>query len=157
MNLQSVTQEHLHELMSWFKNEQEYASWFGPGYCYPYTPSSFTEALKINKTPSFTLLAKNNVVLAFGQYYQRLGKCHLARLIVNPQMRGKGIASHLIDQLSAVGMKEIGANACSLFVFPHNEPAVRSYKKQGFKIVKYPDGTFSEECLYMLRESFRQH
>jgi ribosomal protein S18 acetylase RimI-like enzyme len=48
-------------------------------------------------------------VLAFGQYYERAGRCHFGRLVV------------------------------SLFVIADNAPAIRLYERLGFAPAVYPE------------------
>ncbi|MGB0495041.1 MAG: GNAT family N-acetyltransferase, partial [Kangiellaceae bacterium] len=92
-------------------------------------------------------------LLAFGQYYLRLGRCHLGRLVVNPELRGQGIAYHLINQLSEIGMSDLNTNSCSLFVFERNKNAIQAYAKLGFSVADYPEKMIMENCLYMVQAS----
>lgn len=74
------------ELMSWFSTEEELSIWSGPGFRYPFDLSSFKEDLKLDSLKSFSFVSHERKLLAFGQYYPRLGKCHLGRLVVNPNL-----------------------------------------------------------------------
>jgi ribosomal protein S18 acetylase RimI-like enzyme len=89
--------------------------------------------------------------LAFGQYYLRLGNCHLGRLIVNPNFRGQGIASHLINQLSTLGRSDLRTDSCSLFVLGHNKSAIKVYTKLGFSMADYPEEIPLKNCFYMVQ------
>jgi ribosomal protein S18 acetylase RimI-like enzyme len=138
-------------MMSWFSNEQELTDWSGPNFRYPFNSSSFIEDLKLTHLNSFALISNENEFLAFGQYYQRVGKCHLGRLIVNPKFRGRGIAAELIDHLCVHGINELKVKKCSLFVLSHNKSAIKAYEKYGFTFAKYPDEISLENCLYMIK------
>jgi ribosomal protein S18 acetylase RimI-like enzyme len=151
MTLNQPLESHLTEMMTWFSNEQALTDWSGPGFRYPFNLSSFIEDLKITTLNSFVLVTTENDFLAFGQYYQRLDKCHLGRLIVNPKFRGRGIASELINRLCALGTKELEVCECSLFVLSHNNKAIRAYEKFGFSFANYPDEIPLKNCLYMVR------
>lgn len=72
--------------MSWFSTEEELSIWSGPGFRYPFDLSSFKEDLKLDSLKSFSFVSHERKLLAFGQYYPRLGKCHLGRLVVNPNL-----------------------------------------------------------------------
>ena len=151
MLLVKPSDNHIQALMSWFTNEKELADWSGPNFRFPYDFSSFSEDLKLNTFCSFALLSSDkNDVLAFGQYYQRIGRCHLARLIVNPTFRGQGIAAQLIQKIIKTGSKELNVIECSLFVFNHNKQAIKAYVKQGFSVVDYPEKLALDNCLYMV-------
>ena len=151
MQLIQPDEQHLLEMMSWFSTEHELKEWAGPNFRFPFTLASFAEDLKLNQLRSFVLVSEGAEFLAFGQFYQRLDKCHLGRLVVNPQFRGKGIAEQLMQRLCQLGLKELGLKHCSLFVLAHNEKAIKAYEKFGFVFAEYPDLIPLEHCLYMVK------
>jgi ribosomal protein S18 acetylase RimI-like enzyme len=151
MQLIQPMDNHLIEMMSWFSCEQDLIDWSGPNFRYPFNLSSFVVDLKLSTLSSFALVSNDSEFLAFGQYYQRLGKCHLGRLIVNPNFRGKGIASELMHQICKLGLNELEVKECSLFVLEHNGNAIKAYEKFGFSFVNYPDEIPLENYLYMVK------
>lgn len=151
MRLTQPSDENFIELMSWFSSEDELSIWSGPNFRYPFDLSTFMSDLNLNDLKSFSLISSEGDLLAFGQYYLRLGKCHLGRLIVNPRRRGKGIASHLISQLSILGKSDLNTESCSLFVLGHNKSAIQAYTKLGFSMADYPEKIPLENCFYMVQ------
>jgi ribosomal protein S18 acetylase RimI-like enzyme len=151
MQLIEPIESHLIEMMSWFSNKQDLENWSGPNFRYPFNLSSFTFDLKLNTLNSFALVSNESEFLAFGQYYLRLGKCHLGRLIVNPKCRGKGIALELMRQICVLGINELEVEECSLFVLTHNESAIKAYEKFGFTFSHYPEKIPLDNCLYMIK------
>ena len=151
MQLIQPMETHLIEMMSWFTNEQELMDWSGPNFRYPFDLSSFVDDLKLGTLHSFSLVSNESDFLAFGQYYQRLGKCHLGRLIVNPNFRGNGIAAELMQQIGKLGLNDLAVKECSLFVLKHNTRAIRSYEKFGFSVVNYPQEMPLDNCWYMVK------
>jgi len=151
MHLIEPQENHLIELMSWFNNAQELENWSGPNFRYPYNLSSFIDDLKLSTLNSFVLVSKQSEFLAFGQYYQRLGRCHLGRLIVNPKCRGKGLALELMRHLCELGLNDLELNECSLFVLTHNKSAIKAYEKFGFSFTDYPEEMPLANCLYMVK------
>jgi ribosomal protein S18 acetylase RimI-like enzyme len=137
--------------MSWFSDKDELTMWSGPNFRYPFNLSTFKSDLNLNTLKSFSLLSSTGQLLAFGQYYLRLGKCHLARLVVNPDRRGQGVASHLISQLSMLGKSELGTASCSLFVLEQNKSAIKVYMKLGFSVSDYPEILSLKHCIYMVQ------
>ena len=88
---------------------------------------------------------------AFGQYYRRLGRCHLARLAVAPALRGRGIGTTLVRELCRLGAADLGVDAYSLFVLPGNARAERLYRRLGFSAVPYPEPAAEfDGCTYMV-------
>ena len=151
MRLTQPSDANFIELMSWFSTEEELSIWSGPGFRHPFDLSSFKSDLKLDSLKSFSLVSVEGNLLAFGQYYLRLDKCHLGRLIVNPNFRGQGIASHLIQKLGVLGKTELKTDSCSLFVLRHNKSAIKAYTKLGFSMADYPDEIRLEDCLYMVK------
>lgn len=152
MRLIQPLDNHLLNMMSWFTSKQELTHWSGPNFRYPFNLSSFTEDLKLNTLSSFSLISNESEFLAFGQYYQRLDKCHLGRLIVNPEFRGKGVASELMLHISELGLKKLKVKECSLFVLADNDSAIKAYEKFGFSFADYPDEIPLDNCLYMVKK-----
>jgi len=151
MYLSQPLDEHFIELMTWFSNEEALSIWSGPNFSYPFNLSSFKRDLTLDSLKSLALISNDGNLLAFGQYYLRLGKCHLGRLVVNPNMRGQGIAAHLIQTLSDLGKSDLNTTSCSLFVLAHNKSAIKAYTKLGFSIADYPEKIALKNCLYMIK------
>jgi ribosomal protein S18 acetylase RimI-like enzyme len=153
MRLTQPSNPNFIELMSWFSTEEELSVWSGPDFRYPFDLSSFKSDLKLDSLKSFSLISTEGNLLAFGQYYLRLGRCHLGRLVVNPNLRGQGIASHLIQKLSILGKSDLNTDSCSLFVLGHNKSAIQAYTKLGFAMADYPDEIPLDNCFYMVKVS----
>lgn len=151
MRLTPPSNKNLLELMSWFSSEDELSIWSGPNFRYPFDFNTFKSDLNLNILKSFSLISSEGYLLAFGQYYLRLNRCHLGRLVVNPCFRGQGIASHLISQLSILGKSDLSTDSCSLFVLGHNESAIHVYTKLGFSMTDYPEKITLENCFYMVQ------
>ena len=152
MKLIAVTHAHILKMMSWFSSASEISDWAGPDFTYPFDSKSFHADLKVSDISSFSLLTDNDQLLGFGQYYSRLGKCHLGRLVIAPNLRGQGISAQLILRIAEHGMKTLQVDCCSLFVLQHNQTAIRAYQKLGFTITTYPQQLPMHDCLYMVNK-----
>ena len=152
MKLTPASTEHIRKLMSWFPNEHSLSLWSGPGFRYPFNEQSFKEDLKVSALSSFALIDSENNFLAFGQFYLRANRCHLGRLVVNPDERGKGIAEILLQALSHLGCKTLAVNEVSLFVLKNNATAEKAYIKHGFQFTPYPGDMPLENCRYMIKK-----
>ena len=139
--------------MSWFPDQFALESWSGPGFRYPFTEASFIEDLNPFDSNSFVLLSEQQELLAFGQFYLREGRCHLGRLAVNPNFRGKGIAAKLMQGLMEKGSHLLKVDEFSLFVLTHNESAIKAYQKLGFEFTDYPGQIDLDNCLYMYKRA----
>jgi ribosomal protein S18 acetylase RimI-like enzyme len=154
--LQAATPAHLHELMAWFHDQQSCTIWGGPEFRYPFTPESFRADARYGESKSYALLDEDGTLLGFGQYYNRAGRCHLARLAIAPAHRGAGLGAVLIFGLCRLGCTELKVAECSLFVYPDNIPAMRLYGRLGFAAEIYPDASRPPDgCAYLVASAQR--
>ena len=151
MILQRFDPSRLTELMRWFPDPASCRQWGGPGFRFPFTAQTFRDDARLDHLPSWSLIGADDAPCGFGQYYLRLGRCHLARLAIAPAMRGRGLGSTLIRELCERGRADLGTDTFSLFVLPDNERALRLYRRLGFSAVAYPepDPVFAG-CIYMI-------
>jgi ribosomal protein S18 acetylase RimI-like enzyme len=146
-----TTAQHLAELMRWLPDRRQCQQWGGPQFRFPFDEQTFSEDTRWRELPSFSLVDEQDKLLAFGQYYNRLGRCHFGRLIVSPQQRGSGHGTTLIEQLARHGCAELGVRECSLFVYKQNIVARSLYQKLGFELAEYPEAQeWLEQCDYMI-------
>ena len=90
-------------------------------------------------------------LLGFGQFYQKLGRCHLARLVINPDFRGHGLGEEFVAALMKHGSEDLRAGEFSLYVMTANKPALNCYRSLGFELADYPDGDARlENCVFMI-------
>lgn len=78
---------------------------------------------------------------------------HLGNIAVAPQMRGKGIADALLDDLIREG-KLRGSSYIVLEVRTSNDPAIRLYERYGFEVMAVRRGYYQnngEDALIMIR------
>ncbi|MDG1750468.1 MAG: GNAT family N-acetyltransferase [Thalassotalea sp.] len=147
--LVTCTLLHLESLRTWCVNKKELEQWAGPNFRFPHSSKTFLEDIKLQELDSYALVNKNNELIAFGQFYERLAHCHLGRLIVNPSFRGQGVAKSLIQELSIMAKKTLKLPALSLFVYANNTTAIALYKKLGFIEKDYPEEMPLKNCLYL--------
>ena len=151
MKLSAPTSVNISEIMSWFENEQQLKIWSGPNFRYPFDQTTFIEDLNLDSLDSFVLISDDFQLLAFGQCYKRVSRCHLGRLVVAPKWRGKGVIIKFITLISEYGMNKFNVQDCSLFVLEKNRPAIKAYEKIGFITTNYPDVIPLDNCLYMIK------
>lgn len=142
MRLVTATEQHFDELMTWFPDRPSCERWGGPHFRFPFTRATFVEDTRRDEMPPFSLVGESGELLGFGQYYLRAGRCHLARLAVAPDHRGRGLGARLVRELGAVGCERLAVDDCGLFVMEDNAPAVRLYERLGFAVLPYPEEGF---------------
>jgi ribosomal protein S18 acetylase RimI-like enzyme len=140
--LVGTTRDHLRQMMAWFPDATSCALWGGPDFRHPFTEDTFVADSRCETLPTWSLVAGDGTLLGFGQYYDRVGCCHLSRLVIAPDQRGRGLGTHLIEGLIELGAPALHASECSLFVSRTNPAAARLYARLGFTVADYPDGPF---------------
>ena len=142
----------LDELMSWFHDAAEVDTWGGPRFRFPFTKATFRKDCHWGRMPGFRLNSPAGEFSAFGQMYQRYGRINLARLVVNPGMRGQGVGKRLVGLLIETGPTLFPADEFSLFAYRHNEAALGCYRSMGFVVRDYPEGArMADQCYYLTR------
>lgn len=61
------------------------------------------------------------------------GHFWLGHVIINPDLRGRGVGLAFVQSLVHRAFNELNARQISLIVFPDNAPAIRCYKAAGFR------------------------
>lgn len=140
MRLARSETDHLETLKTWFPDKESARIWGGPDIRYPFTRATFLEDIRWQKMPAYSMLDEKNRLSGFGQYYEKSGRCHLARLIVAPDLRSKRLGYSFIRQLMEIGMSELQTSECSLFVMISNKKAIRCYTSLNFIPAAYPPG-----------------
>ncbi|AWF79518.1 N-acetyltransferase [Microbulbifer sp. A4B17] len=154
LRLKPMEERQFPTLMSWLPDREQCQQWGGPDFRFPFEQRSFLEDCRWPELPSYALQDSSGDVLAFGQYYQHLGRCHLSRLIVTPNHRGAGLGRALVALLAQTGAIALGATECSLFVLRTNLVARNLYEKLGFVGAAYPgQREWLEQCDFMIAPS----
>ncbi|MFC1796792.1 GNAT family N-acetyltransferase [Pseudomonadota bacterium] len=151
MQLQPSRKEHALEIMNWFPEEDDCRQWGGPIMRFPFREKTFLEDIHWKKIPSYSAITHEGLLLGFGQFYEKLGRCHLARLAVSPQYRSLGLGRTFICSLMHVGQEQLDTNRFSLYVLSNNAPAVACYQSLGFELAETPEEAIKlKYCVYMI-------
>lgn len=129
---------HLDTLKSWFTDLSATRQWGGPGIQYPFDDTVFLKDIQWQKMPSYSFVDKQQRLLGFGQYYNKYGRCHLARLAIAPQQRGQGLGQRFISALINAGLADLKVKHSSLYVLNDNLQAIRCYRALGFEPAQPP-------------------
>jgi ribosomal protein S18 acetylase RimI-like enzyme len=150
VNFRRFDPAQLPELMAWFPDADSLRAWGGAEFRHPFTPGTFRADSKVDEIASWSLVADDGALAAFGQCYVRIGRCHFGRVGVSPRLRGGGLGTRLFREMARWGTAEFGKREYSLFVRRDNEAAHRLYLRLGFREAPYPDPALMTDSRYMV-------
>ena len=154
--LAAATDADFDEVMTWFPDAASVDRWGGPEFRFPFTRQSFIEDCRVDVMESYALGHPDGQLAAFGQSYERAGRGHLARLIVNPILRRQGAGKRLIEMIIASLEQGQAYDEYSLFVYRQNTPAYQCYLSLGFAVTDYPeDASMADKCFFLTRTTRR--
>jgi ribosomal protein S18 acetylase RimI-like enzyme len=142
IQLIEVAKAHVAQIMTWFPTEHSCRVWGGPEFRFPFTLETFLADSKLTTLHSYALIREKAELCGFGQFYLRVGRCHLSRLAVAPAHRGRGLGTQLIEMLLREGKKTLGVTQSSLFLHVTNTSAIALYERLGFTRTPYPEPGF---------------
>jgi ribosomal protein S18 acetylase RimI-like enzyme len=147
--LRIATVSDLREVASWIATARDCELWAGWRVSFPIDMASLPEAIGFSATNTFALTDDDRLV-ALGQLVRKdAARGHLARLIVNPLLRGKGHGEALVRALLEKARDE-SFERVSLNVDSSNHPAVTLYLKLSFRYTpRPPDEPDSHGSRYM--------
>ena len=126
------------KIKDWIGDERIHAMWCANRFSYPLEKDNLTSVLNemgemYGETPFLALTDDGN---AAGFFCYSLNKetmeGMLKFIVVNPELRGKGIAGQMLKAASEYAFDETGAELVHLNVFPENVRAKKCYLNAGF-------------------------
>ncbi len=135
MELRVAEASDLSTVLSWVSNQHECLMWGGPKIRYPATRDTAWSDMEASKENAYVLVDATPAVIGFGQVVPRGDMLlHLARLIVDPRLRGRGIGRDLCIALMNIGAAKHHAEWFTLHVYESNEAAMKLYRSLGFEV-----------------------
>jgi ribosomal protein S18 acetylase RimI-like enzyme len=136
--VRDATLDDLVVVVSWVGTADACRLWAGPAVSFPLEPGRL--ALEIGFVEADDLaLADESGTAGFGQVVWHPGdRAHLARIIVRPDARGRGLGRALVRALVERAASR-GARLATLNVYVKNESARRLYEAAGFTVAAAPD------------------
>ncbi|MGJ8525430.1 Acetyltransferase [Halomonadaceae bacterium LMG 33818] len=133
-------EHHFDLLMSWITSREAHVFWTGPLVPYPLTHAVLKETLDESRAQlpvRHCWMAEDSDGQLIGHlelvldWENQVGR--LARVIVAPDHRGKGYASHMVKQVLEHAFVRDGLKRVELNVYPQNSAAVKTYRRLGFR------------------------
>lgn len=121
------------ETICHFPQTAEELFYFYPKGDYPLTVAQLISAIEQRSYP--TVIEKDGEIAGFANFYhwQLGGCCKVGNVIVNPAMRGQGIAKYLMKTILAKAREYYRAHQVQVSCFSENTTALLLYQQLGFK------------------------
>jgi len=133
MKLRPFEGDHAPTILGWASNDTELGNWAS----LTARPSSsiFTDWHADADVHAY-VLHDDDVPIAYGEIWvsREDDEVELARILVSPLARGRGVGRALVEQLLDAARAHDVSNAWVRIV-PDNEPAIRCYRSAGFEPV----------------------
>ena len=131
IRFRQATGTDLKIISSWIGSAEECRLWAGEKMPYPVDFDKLPEIIGLFLNDSRTLFVDRETA-GFGQLVRRSGnRLHLARVIISPNNRGKGLGRRLVEHLLKRAISQEPAKI-SLNVARDNPVAIRLYERLGF-------------------------
>ena len=119
--------------LSWTPQDDALRRWAGPSTRCPATPETLWADITSTDASTFVFEAEEHDLIGFGQVrFREQTYGHLARIIVSPHLRGRGVGRALCLALMREAVRLHPIKAFSLFVFEDNAHAIELYRSLGF-------------------------
>lgn len=121
------------QLIDWIDSKDLNYLWGGPSYDFPLTHQQIKHHCA--QECVFPYLAKHEGQnVGFIELYQvSMSEFHVCRVFISSEFRGQGLAQEMMRLATQKAALEFNANLLTLYVFSHNESAIKCYEKLGFK------------------------
>jgi ribosomal-protein-alanine N-acetyltransferase len=136
MMLRAASCDDLAIILSWISTAESLKLWGGPVLTFPPEAARTWGEIGAEDSNSFVLVEEQNRILGFGQTLQREANAiHLARIILAPDTRGKGLGRVLCEKLMQTAKERHRPAKLTLNVYQDNTVAVSLYQSLGFVLV----------------------
>lgn len=156
MKIRKATEQDLLVVSSWLSNVSAVITWGGAAMHFPLTLEQLKIDIAWQKANSHAFVNQSNELIGFAQSMNKFGYIHLGRIVLSPACRGKKLAGKLMALLLD-SANESGIDF-SLFVYDHNMPAQKLYRRLGFEPRDYPAACqYNAECTFMVKNISEAH
>ena len=126
-------------LISQFPDPYSLRMWSGNQFQFPLNKYQLKRHMKLTRAvyprfEFFTALDKEKQPVGYGEISRisRDRSAFLSRILIQKNLRGRGLGSALVSRLIEIGFGQLGLHRLELNVFDFNRQAIHCYEKAGF-------------------------
>ncbi len=134
LNVRARSEADAREVVGWVEDAQALYLFSGPRLTWPLTVDQLQGMLAIEGLAASVVVSQTGEVVAHFDLTIDGALARLGRVIVKPELRGRGLASRMMD-LAVSQAQRLGAEVVRLNVITTNEPACRVYRRAGFDVL----------------------
>jgi len=132
LSLRDFVPSDFPELISWFPDAPALSLFSGGTAQWPLTIEQLSARVDSGEAVSFTVILESETAVGHIEFvHETAERVRLARLIIAPEFRGRGLTAYLLDRASEYA-RASGYRWMTLLVVPDNLPAMRAYARAGF-------------------------
>lgn len=150
LSIRDRRERDVREIVSWVPDAAALHLFSGPRLVWPLTPEQLQNMAPVGGLTASVVVSPSGDLVGHFDLTIDESVARLGRVIVKPALRGRGLASAVLD-LALAEARRLGADVIRLNVVSSNEPAIRAYRRAGFTaadaIPDRPDVTVMERQL----------
>ncbi|MCC9174964.1 GNAT family N-acetyltransferase [Arthrobacter sp. zg-Y179] len=133
LSLRRRTVDDLETILSWIPDDAALLMFTGPRMVWPPTGAQFADLAAVPGLTAWVLCAGRTPPLGQAELRVENGNAHIARVIIDPLLRGRGLSQQLMGLVLEQACAQ-GARSARLKVTKGNAVALRAYRRLGFVI-----------------------
>jgi len=135
IQLVPFTRDDFADLISWTDSPETLMQYAGPIYSFPLTEEQLMAALADAQRMFYTVVETATARrIGHAEIYKGTEKAFLCCIYIgNKAFRNRGLGYEVVSRLLEIVFIDLGYRRAELNVFDWNEPAIRCYRKAGFK------------------------
>jgi RimJ/RimL family protein N-acetyltransferase len=132
IKIEPFTPSAFDDFISWIDTPEILVTIAGPYFTFPVTHDQLYKYLDDEKSIAFNVLNENKIIGHAEIINMGNGLYKLDKVIIDRNIRGKGIGQQLINALLEYSFDKLSAEIVELNVFDWNVAGIRCYEKTGF-------------------------
>ena len=149
LDVRARSEPDAYEVVGWVEDAQALYLFSGPRLTWPLTAEQLQDMLATEGLTAWVVVSRTGELVAHFDLTIDVTLARLGRVIVNPELRGRGLASRVVD-LAVTQAQRLGAEVVRLNVITTNESAIRAYRRASFDVL--PGASIRADVTVMERQ-----